>query len=125
VFLILSGLATGASWLCYFRALQLGDVNKVVPVDKSSTILTILLALVLLGEGITWAKAGYRRRAGRRHLADDQKKETTEERDTKNKAWLIYTALAAVFASLTAILAKIGIRDVESNLGTPSVPSWY
>ena len=56
VFLILSGLATGASWLCYFRALQLGDVNKVVPIDKSSTILTIVLAFLFLGEGITWLK---------------------------------------------------------------------
>lgn len=56
LFLILSGLATGASWLCYFRALQLGDVNKVVPIDKSSTVLTILLALIFLGEGITWLK---------------------------------------------------------------------
>jgi len=118
VFLILSGLATGASWLCYFRALQLGDVNKVVPVDKSSTILTILLALVLLGEGITWAKAGIVVVLAVGTWLMIQKKETTEERDTKNKAWLIYAALAAVFASLTAILAKIGIRDVESNLGT-------
>ena len=58
VFLILSGAATGASWLCYFKALQLGDINKVVPLDKSSTVLTILLALIFLGEGISWEKAG-------------------------------------------------------------------
>ncbi|NLN45448.1 MAG: EamA family transporter, partial [Clostridiaceae bacterium] len=118
VFLILSGLATGASWLCYFCALQLGDVNKVVPVDKSSTVLPILLALVFLGEGITWAKAGIVVVLAVGTWLMIQKKETPEERGTKNKAWLIYAALAAVFASLTAILAKIGIRGVESNLGT-------
>jgi transporter family protein len=118
VSLILSGLATGASWLCYFRALQLGDVNKVVPVDKSSTILTILLALVLLGEGITWAKAGIVVVLAVGTWLMIQRKESTEERGTKSKAWLIFAALAAVFASLTAILAKIGIRGVESNLGT-------
>ena len=54
--LILSGIATGASWLCYFKALQLGDVNKVVPIDKSSTILTIILAFIFLGEPITPVK---------------------------------------------------------------------
>ena len=58
LFLVLSGLATGASWLCYFHALQKGDINKVVPIDKSSTILTILLALIFLHEGLSWAKAG-------------------------------------------------------------------
>lgn len=116
LYLVLSGLATGASWLCYFKALQLGDVNKVVPVDKSSTVLTILLACFLLKEGITWQKA-----AGIAAIAVGtylmiQKKEGTAQ--GSGKGWFFYAALSAVFASLTAILGKLGIADVESNLGT-------
>ena len=115
LFLILSGLATGASWLCYFRALQLGDVNKVVPIDKSSTVLTILLALIFLGEGITWLKGAAVVLIAVGTFLMIQKKESGGER---NKAWFIYAVLSAVFASLTSILAKVGIEGVESNLAT-------
>ena len=117
LFLVLSGLATGASWLCYFKALQLGDVNKVVPVDKSSTVLTILLAFLLLHEGITWPKAiGVAAIAVGTWLMI-QKKENAEQKAEK-KGWFLYAALSAIFASLTAILGKLGIAEVESNLGT-------
>ena len=115
LFLILSGLATGASWLCYFRALQLGDVNKVVPIDKSSTVLTILLALIFLGEGITWLKGAALELIAVGTFLMIQKKESGGE---KSKAWFIYAVLSAVFASLTSILAKVGIEGVESNLAT-------
>ena len=70
LFLLLSGLATGASWLCYFKALQIGDINKVVPIDKSSTVLTMLLAFLLLGEA-HWAVPGGRRGADRRRNLPD------------------------------------------------------
>lgn len=117
-FLVLSGLSTGASWLCYFRALRVGDINKVVPIDKSSTILTIILALIFLGEGITWIKgiAIVLMTIGTYLMI--QKKATEEQQKDKSKSWFIYAALSAVFASLTAILGKIGIEGVESNLGT-------
>ena len=117
-FLVLSGLSTGASWLCYFRALRVGDINKVVPIDKSSTILTIILALIFLGEGITWIKgiAIVLMTIGTYLMI--QKKATEEQQKDKSKSWFIYAVLSAVFASLTAILGKIGIEGVESNLGT-------
>lgn len=117
LFLVLSGLATGASWLCYFHALQKGDINKVVPIDKSSTVLTILLALIFLHEGITWGKAVSIIMIGAGTLMMISKKEV--EADTKQQGgWLIYAVLSAVFASLTAILGKIGIAGIDSNLGT-------
>lgn len=117
-FLILSGLSTGASWLFYFRALQLGDINKVVPIDKSSTVLTILLASIFLGEGITWAKgAAIALIAVGTHLMI-RKKETDGMRRAGGRSWLVYAALSAVFASLTAILGKVGIQGVEYSLGT-------
>lgn len=117
VFLILSGMATGASWLCYFKALQLGDVNKVVPIDKSSTILTMILAFVFLKEDITIPMISGMIAIGIGTYLMIQKKEE-EQKQVKNKIWLIYAVLSAVFASLTSILAKIGIENVESNLGT-------
>lgn len=116
IFLILSGLATGASWLCYFRALQLGEVNKVAPVDKMSTVLTMLLAMIFLGESVT----GYKIIAmiliaiGTVLMASGQGK----SRRGGNRSWLIYAILSAVFASTAAVLGKIGIDGVESNLGT-------
>ena len=113
----LSGIATGASWLCYFRALQLGDVNKVVPIDKSSTILTIILALIFLGEPISWLKAAAVILIGIGTFMMIEKKADTEQKQEK-KSWLLYAVLSAVFASLTSILGKIGIDGVESNLGT-------
>lgn len=117
VFLILSGISTGCSWLCYFKALQAGDVNKVVPIDKSSTVLTILLALIFLGEEISWIKAlSIAAIAVGTYMMIQKKKSSSEK--PKSKAWLIYALLSAVFASLTSILGKIGINGVESNLGT-------
>ena len=117
IFLILSGMATGASWLCYFKALQLGDVNKVVPIDKSSTILTMVLAFIFLKEDITVLMVIGMIAIGLGTYLMIQKKEE-EQKEVKNKAWLIYAVLSAVCASLTSILAKIGIENVESNLGT-------
>ena len=117
VFLILSGLATGASWLCYFRALQLGDVNKVVPIDKSSTILTIVLAFLFLGEGITWLKGAAVVLIAIGTFLMIEKKAVTGNK-AERKSWLLYAILSAVFASLTSILGKVGIEGVESNLGT-------
>ena len=117
LFLILSGCATGASWLCYFRALQLGDVNKVVPIDKSSIVLTILLALIFLGEKITFLKCLAIILIGFGTLLMIEKKTVTSDK-AKEKSWLVYAVLSAVFASLTSILGKIGIDGVESNLGT-------
>lgn len=119
MFLILSGIATGASWLCYFKALQLGDVNKVVPIDKSSTILTIILAFIFLGEPITLVKGIAVVLIGIGTFMMIQKKETVDEPEKpKGRSWLIYALLSTVFASLTAILGKVGITGVESNLGT-------
>ena len=119
MFLILSGIATGASWLCYFKALQLGDVNKVVPIDKSSTILTIILAFIFLGEPITPVKGIAVLLIGIGTFMMIQKKETVDEPEKpKGRSWLIYALLSTVFASLTAILGKVGIEGVESNLGT-------
>lgn len=118
LFLVLSGLATGASWLCYFKALQIGDVNKVVPVDKSSSVLTILLALLLLHEEISVCKGigiigiGF----GTWLMIQPRDGEPLERKS--GKGWFVYAALSALFASLTAILGKIGIEAVESNLGT-------
>ncbi len=115
-FLILSGLATGASWLCYFRALQLGDINKVVPIDKCSIVLTVLLAFILLREPISlWKLIGLLAITGGTLLMIQKKEKTTE---SIGVSWLIYAVLSAVFASLTAIFGKIGITGVESNLGT-------
>lgn len=116
LFLILSGLATGASWICYFKALSVGDVNKVVPVDKSSTVLTVLLAIILFSETehLAVKLIGTALLAAGVFLMIEKK---TEAKDTK-RTWLPYAIGSAVFAALTSILGKIGITDVESNLGT-------
>lgn len=116
VFLVLSGVATGTSWLCYFKALQLGNVNKVTPIDKSSTVLTMFLAFVLLGEELTWMKAVAMVCIGIGTYMMIQKKQTEEKKE--DKKWLLYAIGSAVFASLTSILGKIGIADINSNLGT-------
>ena len=117
VFLILSGLATGASWLCYFRALQLGDINKVVPIDKSSTVLTILLAFVFLQEDISPLKVGCMALIGGGTMLMITRREVSHQ-EKKGRAWLLYACLSALFASLTAILGKVGIQGIDSNLGT-------
>ena len=118
VFLVLSGFATGASWIFYFKALAMGDVNKVVPVDKSSTILTVLLAILLFGETknlpvrlFSVVLLGI----GIMMMIDRKKTAGKKQADSR---WILYALLAAVFAALTSILAKVGIQDVESNLGT-------
>lgn len=116
LFLILSGLATGMSWLCYFKALQLADVNKVTPIDKSSTILTMILAILFLGEEITLLKIISIILIGSGTYLMIEKKE--ESRQTVKKTWIIYAFLSALLASLTSILAKIGIENIDSNLAT-------
>lgn len=117
LFLILSGLATGMSWICYFKALSMADINKVVPIDKSSTILTVLLAIVIFQEtnhlavklvGVALIGIGV--------FLMIEKKDTSSTE--QKKGWYIYAVLSAVFAALTSILAKVGISGVESNLGT-------
>ena len=116
LFLILSGLATGASWLCYFKALQIGDINKVVPIDKSSTVITIILAAIILGESITLVKGvAIVLIAVGTFLMIEKKKSTNSE---NKSSWLLFAFGSALFAALTAILGKIGISGVESNLGT-------
>lgn len=117
VFLILSGFATGASWICYFKALSLGDVNKVVPVDKSSTILTVLLAIVIFNEtsNLPVKLAGIALIGAGTYLMIEKK---ASEAKKENGKWLVYAVLSAVFAALTSVLAKIGISGVESNLAT-------
>lgn len=117
LFLILSGIATGASWLCYFKALQNGDVNKVVPVDKSSTVLAMILALIFLNEQISVIKCiGLVAVAAGIFLMIEKKKQ--QDAAWKSAKWLPYAVLSAVFAALTSILGKVGIEGVESNLGT-------
>ena len=117
IFLILSGLATGASWICYFKALSVGDINKVVPIDKSSTVLTVLLAIICFGEtsNLVMKLIATAILAVGIFLMVEKKK---REEKQKSKMWMLYAVLAAVFAALTSILAKMGISGVESNLGT-------
>lgn len=116
-YLVLSGLSTGASWLCYFRALQLGDVNKVAPIDKSSTVLTILLAFLLLGEPVSAPQIVGVLGIGTGTLLMISRKETDAEGKPDGR-WLLFACLSALFASLTSIFGKIGVEGVESNLGT-------
>ena len=117
IFLILSGLATGASWICYFKALSVGDINKVVPIDKSSTVLTVLLAIICFGETSNLVMkliATAILAVGIFLMVEKKQREEKQE----SKMWMLYAVLAAVFAALTSILAKMGISGVESNLGT-------
>ncbi|MCQ2079321.1 MAG: EamA family transporter [archaeon] len=117
LFLVLSGLATGGSWLCYFKAIQMGNVNKVAPIDKSSTALTMVLAFILLGEGFSvFSGIGLVAIFIGTMLIIERK--DIDETRTDRRSWLVYAVLSAVFASLTSILGKVGIEGVESNLGT-------
>lgn len=121
IFLILSGIATGASWLCYFRALQIGDVNRVVPIDKSSTILTIILAFIFFREEISALKLVCLVLITIGTYMMITKKEISQDEQDKKKGshgWLFYAVLSAVFASVTSILGKVGIEEINSNLGT-------
>lgn len=120
LFLVLSGIATGVSWICYFKALSMGDINKVVPIDKSSTVLSVLLAILFFHEtdhlpikliGIVLLSGGIL-------LMTEKKPNGKKEADDPSGKWLIYAVLSAVFAALTSILAKVGISDIDSNLGT-------
>ena len=120
LFLIISGFATGASWICYFKALSLGEVSKVAAVDKSSVILTVLFALILFPEERSnwWIKLLCLSSIGvGTYLMMDFKK-TPNGEDKKGKAWLLFALLSAAFAAATSILAKIGIENVPSNLAT-------
>ncbi len=117
LFLILSGIATGASWMCYFKALQMGDVNKVTPIDKSSTILTMLLAFLFLGEGISPIKGLCMVLIGVGTWLMIEKKKEDKEKQIRS-GWMLFALLSAVFASLTSILGKVGIDGVESTFGT-------
>ncbi len=114
----LSGLCTGASWLCYFHALKLGTVNQVTPVDKSSTVLTMLLAFLFLGEPIGWTQGAAIVLISAGTLMMIEKKPVEAARAPARRTWLIYAVLSAVFAALTAILGKVGIEGVSSDLGT-------
>lgn len=117
LFLVLSGLATGGAWLCYYKALSVGDVNKVVPVDKSSTVLTMILAIVVFGETEhLWIKLGATLLLGIGIFLMIEKKQ--KEGEKTGKSWFFFAVLSAVFSSLTSVLGKIGIHGVESNLGT-------
>ena len=117
IFLVLSGIATGASWICYFKALSMGDVNKVVPIDKSSTILSVLLAILLFGETnhLLFKLLATALLAVGTYLMIEKK---AAAQQSKGKSWMLYAIFSAIFAALTSVLAKIGIADVESNLGT-------
>ncbi len=117
IFLLLSGLATGASWICYFKALSMGDVNKVVPIDKSSTILSVLLAIICFAETeqLALKLIGTAILAVGIFMMVEKKQNGPKE---ERRSWMIYAVLSALFAALTSILAKIGISGVESNLGT-------
>jgi transporter family protein len=120
LFLILSGLATGASWLCYFRALQLGSIKNVVPIDKSSTLLTMLFAFIFLGEPINRLTAAgmFFMAAGTWMMLEIPKRAPRENYFSRGTAWLPYAVSAAIFAALTAILGRVGITNIEANLGT-------
>ncbi len=117
IFLVLSGIATGASWLCYFKAISIGDVNKVVPLDKSSTVLAAVIAIIFLGESVTVPKitgliavtVGTYMMIGKKDGAGEKK---------RGLGWFFYGSLSAVFAALTSVLAKVGIENFESNLAT-------
>lgn len=115
VFLILSGVAAGASWLCYFKALQTGDINKVAPIDKSSTVIAVILAFIFLGEQITILKfaALVMMTAGTYFMIEEK----TPQKKQSGK-WMLYAFGSAIFAALTSILGKIGVENINSNLGT-------
>lgn len=121
LFLILSGLATGASWLCYFKALQIGDINKVTPIDKSSTVLTMILAFIFLKENINFLKIIAMIFILFGTFLMIKKKENNKEENEKkekNSSWFWYAIFSTIFASLTSILGKIGIENIDSNLGS-------
>lgn len=116
-FLITSGLATGASWLCYFKALTVGDVNKVTPVDKTSTVLAMIIAIIFLHESLTWLKglSMVLIMAGTFLMIEFKENKKSQ---LEKKSWLFYAVLSSVFAAITSTLGKIGVSDIDSTLGT-------
>lgn len=117
IFLLVSGAATGASWICYFKALSVGDINKVVPIDKSSTVITVLLAIVCFGETSNlFVKLIATAILAVGTFLMIEKKQTNSQNE--QRTWIVYAVLSAVFAALTSVLAKVGITGVEANLGT-------
>lgn len=117
LFLVLSGLATASSWICYFKALSVGDVNKVAPIDKSSTVISVLLAIIFFGEtnNLAVKLIGTALIGVGTYLMIEKR---LTDRDTKGRSWMVYAVLSAVFAALTSVLAKVGVSGVESNLAT-------
>lgn len=117
IFLILSGLATGASWICYFKALSLGEVSKVAAVDKSSAVLSVLFAIIIFPDerNLWWLKLIFLAviAAGTYLMTDIKRGE-----DKGRLTWLIFAVLSAVFAAATSLLANAGIEGVDSNLAT-------
>ena len=117
IFLVLSGIATGASWLCYFKALQLGDINKIAPIDKSSVIITMIIAIIFLNEALTALKAVSIVLIAVGTYMMIEKKEVSKNVNYKG-SWLLFALASAFFAALTSILGKVGIENIDSNLGT-------
>jgi len=133
IFIVASGLCTGFSWLCYFKALQIGDVNKVVPVDKMSTVLTMILAIIILGEPFWWLTfvamaimvIGTMLMINKTKTVPQDSEQPMDDKSDDRKRnwltsnlWLVYALLSLIFASLTSILAKLGMQSVDSNIGT-------
>lgn len=115
IFLILSGISTGASWLCYYKALKMGDINKVVVIDKSSTVISMIFAIVFLGEHFTFVTVLCIAAIAFGTFLMVYKK---SQKSTKNKSWILWATLSAVFAALTSVLGKVGVQNIDSNLGT-------
>lgn len=117
IFLVLSGMATGASWLCYFKALQQGDINKIAPIDKSSVIITMIIAIIFLNEALTVLKAISIVLIAVGTYMMIEKKQISQNTNYKS-SWLLFALASAFFAALTSILGKVGIENIDSNLGT-------
>lgn len=121
IFLVLSGLTTGLSWLAFFKAIQIGDVSKVVPIDKASVVLTIVLSFIVLREPATMpvVAGGVIISIGTFVLiGKDKKKKKQGKKVFNTKSYIFLAIMSAIFAALTNILAKIGIEDVDSNVAT-------
>jgi transporter family protein len=116
LFLILSGISTGGSWICYFYALKRGNVNVVVPIDKSSSVMAIILGIIVFSESCSPLKAGCIVAIALGTYLMIEKKESSSEK--KSSSYIIYAFLGAILAALTSILGKIGVSDINSNLGT-------
>ena len=116
-FLLLSGICTGCSWICYFKALSIGDVNRVVPIDKSSTILTIILSFILFQETVSIGRLAALLLLGAGIFLMIEKK-PSDKKEPNGRGWFFYAAASALFASLTTIFGKLGVTGVNSDLGS-------